>query len=110
MMLWPNATRVLRDLGVLESLMSRSGPSTHFLVRACHGKVLMDIVTGDFEVRALCARRADLMNALLRNCLWNVVVWGTSFNGWSSREERSASILGQTGRRTRRGDLGKKKS
>ena len=65
MMLWPNATRVLRELGVLESVLANCSPSTHFLVRASCGKVLMDIVLGRFEVPAICARRADLLAALL---------------------------------------------
>ena len=65
MMLWPNATRALKDLGVLESINARSGPNTHFLVRASRGKVLMNIALGKFDVPALCARRSDLLAALL---------------------------------------------
>ena len=65
MMLWPNATRVLRDLGLLEDIVSRSGPNTHFLVRARGGEVLMNIALGDFDVPALCARRADLLAVLI---------------------------------------------
>ena len=33
MMLWPNATRVLQELGLLEEVLARSGRNTHFLVR-----------------------------------------------------------------------------
>jgi 2-polyprenyl-6-methoxyphenol hydroxylase-like FAD-dependent oxidoreductase len=65
MMLWPNATRVLRELGVLESVLSRSGASTHFLVLASTGDVLMNIALGRFDVPALCTRRSDLLHALL---------------------------------------------
>jgi 2-polyprenyl-6-methoxyphenol hydroxylase-like FAD-dependent oxidoreductase len=65
MMLWPNATRVLRDLGLLESVLARSGSSTIFLVRASSGKVLMRIALGKFDVPAICMRRADLLAVLL---------------------------------------------
>ena len=65
MMLWPNATRVLRDLGLLESVLARSGSSTNFLVRASSGKVLMSITLGKFDVPAICMRRADLLAVLL---------------------------------------------
>ena len=43
MMLWPNATRVLRGLGLLDQIVARSGPNTHFLVRAANGRILMNI-------------------------------------------------------------------
>ena len=65
MMLWPNATRVLRDLGLLESVLARSGSSTNFLVRASCGKVLINIALGKFDVPAICIRRADLLAVLL---------------------------------------------
>src|SRR6266478_1084662 len=65
MMLWPNATRVLRDLGLLEDVLARSGSTTNFLVRARGGKVLMNIALGKFEVPAICVRRTDLLAFLL---------------------------------------------
>ncbi|HUE40465.1 MAG TPA: FAD-dependent monooxygenase, partial [Chthoniobacterales bacterium] len=65
MMLWPNATRVLRELGLLEPVMARSGGNTHFLVRKSTGKILMSIALGQFEVPAVCMRRADLLSILL---------------------------------------------
>jgi 2-polyprenyl-6-methoxyphenol hydroxylase-like FAD-dependent oxidoreductase len=65
MMLWPNATRVLRSFGLLEDVMARSGSSTHFLVRASSGTVLMKIALGEFDVPAVCMRRSDLLAVLL---------------------------------------------
>ncbi len=65
MMLWPNATRVLRELNLLEQVIARSGPNTHFLVRKRTGKILMNIALGQFEVPAVCMRRADLLSILL---------------------------------------------
>jgi len=68
MMLWPNATRVLKHLGVLEDVVARSGPNTHFAVRSSCGRVLMKIALGEFDVPALCTRRSDLL-ASLRSAL-----------------------------------------
>src|ERR1700730_14406278 len=65
MMLWPNATRVLKSLGLLDDIAARSGTTSHFLVRASCGKILMNIALGQFDVPALCTRRADLLTSLL---------------------------------------------
>ncbi len=65
LMLWPNATRVLRELGLLDKIIDHSGANTHFLVRASCGELLMNIALGDFDVPALCTRRADLLAVLL---------------------------------------------
>ena len=65
MMLWPNATRVLKDLGLLARVSATSGPNRHFLVRASGGAILMDIALGRFDVPALCTRRSDLLDVLL---------------------------------------------
>src|SRR5664279_3340075 len=65
MMLWPNATRVLKEFGLLERVAASSGTSQHFLVRSSAGSTLMDIALGRFEVPALCTRRSDLLDALL---------------------------------------------
>jgi 2-polyprenyl-6-methoxyphenol hydroxylase-like FAD-dependent oxidoreductase len=65
MMLWPNATRVMRGLGLLENVLARSGSSTHFLVRESSGAVLMNIALGKFDVPAVCMRRSDLLTVLL---------------------------------------------
>ena len=65
MMLWPNATRALKALGLLEEVAARSGPTTHFLVRSSCGRILMNIALGKFDVPALCTRRSDLLAALL---------------------------------------------
>jgi 2-polyprenyl-6-methoxyphenol hydroxylase-like FAD-dependent oxidoreductase len=65
MMLWPNATRVLRELGLLERVAALSGPNRHFLVRSSAGRILMNIGLGHFDVPALCTRRSDLLSALI---------------------------------------------
>jgi 2-polyprenyl-6-methoxyphenol hydroxylase-like FAD-dependent oxidoreductase len=64
MMLWPNATRVLRELGLLERVRNQGGTSTHFQVRSSSGRVLMNLTLGNFDVPAVCIRRADLLSIL----------------------------------------------
>ncbi len=65
MMLWPNATRAIKSLGLLDDVAAHSGLNTHFLVRASCGKILMNIALGKFDVPALCTRRSDLLASLL---------------------------------------------
>jgi 2-polyprenyl-6-methoxyphenol hydroxylase-like FAD-dependent oxidoreductase len=76
MMLWPNATRVLRGFGLIEDILARSGSSTHFLVRASSGTVLMDIALGELMFpRSACAD-SDLLNILLSAVRPNCVQLG----------------------------------
>ena len=88
MMLWPNATRVLRGFGLLEDILARSGSSTHFLVRASSGTVLMDIALGKFEVPAICMRRSDLLNILLSAVSPNCVQLGHKLSKLEQSKDR----------------------
>jgi 2-polyprenyl-6-methoxyphenol hydroxylase-like FAD-dependent oxidoreductase len=80
MMLWPNATRVLKELGLLEAVAACSGPNEHFLVRASTGALLMNIGLGQFEVPALCTRRSELLEALLSALPPGCVQLGQTFD------------------------------
>lgn len=91
MMLWPNATRVLKELGVLEKVAALSGPSHHFLVRSPTGRILMDIGLGHFDVPALCARRSDLLSALISALPVESVRLGHEFRDFE-RHETSVGI------------------
>jgi 2-polyprenyl-6-methoxyphenol hydroxylase-like FAD-dependent oxidoreductase len=86
MMLWPNATRVLKELGLLETIEASSGPSRHFLVRASAGTILMDIGLGRFEVPAICTRRSDLLDALVSALPAERVRLGHDFSSFERRE------------------------
>ena len=79
LMLWPNATRVLKEFGVLDRLAAHSGSSHSFLVRASSGAVLMDIALGCFDSPALCARRSDLLAALVSAVPPGIVRLGQEF-------------------------------
>ena len=86
MMLWPNATRVLKELGLLERVAAVSGSSQHFLVRSSAGTILMDIGLGRFEVPALCTRRSDLLDALLSALPPERIRLGHDFESFEQRK------------------------
>jgi 2-polyprenyl-6-methoxyphenol hydroxylase-like FAD-dependent oxidoreductase len=91
MMLWPNATRVLKELGLLERVAALSGPNRHFLVRSSAGTILMNIGLGHFDVPALCTRRADLLDALISALPAERVRLGHDF-GYFERQKSSVGI------------------
>ena len=91
MMLWPNATRVLKELGLLERVAALSGPNRHFLVRSSAGTILMDIGLGHFDVPALCTRRSDLLDALISALPAERVRLGHDF-GYFERQKSSVGI------------------
>ena len=88
MMLWPNATRVLRAMGLLQSLATHHDSTTRFLVRAGSGRVLMTIALGKFEVPAICVRRTDLLNALLTAIPLESIRFGHDFHHLDQSNER----------------------
>ena len=65
LMLWPNGSRVVRELGLLEPVLARSGGSTQFTIRDVTGKAVRKIPLGRFDAPARCIRRADLLAILL---------------------------------------------
>jgi 2-polyprenyl-6-methoxyphenol hydroxylase-like FAD-dependent oxidoreductase len=89
MMLWPNATRVLKEFGLLEKVAASSGSSQHFLVRSSAGTILMDIALGRVEVPALGTRRSDLLDALLSALPPERIRLGHDFESF---EHRKASV------------------
>jgi 2-polyprenyl-6-methoxyphenol hydroxylase-like FAD-dependent oxidoreductase len=91
MMLWPNATRVLKELGLLERVSALSGPNQHFLVRSRTGTILMDIGLAHFDVPALCIRRSDLLDALISALPAQRVRLGHDF-GYFERQKSSVGI------------------
>ncbi len=86
MMLWPNATRVLKELGLLESVVGVSGESQHFLVRSRTGKILMDIGLGRFDVPALCTRRSDLLRTIIEALPHDRVHLGQDYRSFEQRK------------------------
>ena len=64
MSLWPNATRVLRSLGVLEQVLASGELVTQFNLYRQNGKLISAIAMTGFQTPALCIHRADLHQAL----------------------------------------------
>jgi 2-polyprenyl-6-methoxyphenol hydroxylase-like FAD-dependent oxidoreductase len=64
MSLWPNATRVLRSLGLLEQVPSTGEPVTQFNLHRPDGKLISAISMTGFPTPALCIHRANLLRAL----------------------------------------------
>jgi 2-polyprenyl-6-methoxyphenol hydroxylase-like FAD-dependent oxidoreductase len=86
MMLWPNATRVLRELGLLEQVAALSGPNQRFLVRSSAGTILMNIGLGHFDVPALCTRRSDLLDALISAVPQECIALGREFESFAEQK------------------------
>jgi 2-polyprenyl-6-methoxyphenol hydroxylase-like FAD-dependent oxidoreductase len=64
MSLWPNATHVLRSLGVLERVMARGETVTQFNLLRPDGRTISTISMEGFPTPSLCIHRAELHQAL----------------------------------------------
>jgi|CZKI01.1.fsa_nt_gi 2-polyprenyl-6-methoxyphenol hydroxylase-like FAD-dependent oxidoreductase len=64
MSVWPNATRVLKSLGVLDSVVGLGEPVTQFNLLRPDGIAISRIAMGGFPTPALCIHRADLHRSL----------------------------------------------
>ncbi len=62
--LWPNATRALRDLGVLDAVAGVSGPAETVHVADPSGHPLVRFSAARPDAPSLCVRRRDLVAAL----------------------------------------------
>jgi 2-polyprenyl-6-methoxyphenol hydroxylase-like FAD-dependent oxidoreductase len=62
---WPNATRVLNELGLLEAARARSGEIKRLEVRDPRGRIMSAVTApGQMPAPALCIHRADLLSLL----------------------------------------------
>jgi 2-polyprenyl-6-methoxyphenol hydroxylase-like FAD-dependent oxidoreductase len=66
MSLWPNATRVLASLGVLDEVVARGETFTQFDLRRSDGRAISEISMEGFATPSLCLHRADLQQVLHR--------------------------------------------
>jgi 2-polyprenyl-6-methoxyphenol hydroxylase-like FAD-dependent oxidoreductase len=64
MSLWPNATRVLDALGVLDQLLSVGEPFTRFNLLKPDGRMISTVDMGGYATPSLCLHRADLHRCL----------------------------------------------
>lgn len=93
--LWPNATRVLKHLGVLDQCLRASCPLQHLVVRLSDGRKIMAIPSEQFETPAIAMHRADLHNALLSTLSPDLV--RLNFGCETVREESEGVYLGGAG-------------
>jgi len=63
--LWPNATHVLRVLGVLKECETLSAPLLNSFVKLSTGRTLLKVPTGVFPTPAIAMHRADLHRFLV---------------------------------------------
>ena len=62
--LWPNATRALRQLDVLEAVVARSGYAESIWIVRPDGRPLIRFSTTRSDAPSVCIHRADLVGAL----------------------------------------------
>ena len=90
--LWPNATRVLHSLGVLERVLARGDEVLQFDLQRPDGRPMATIPIPRYDTPAVCVHRADLHRALVESlpgiCLEaNRVI--------QSFDQRSGSVIGR---------------
>jgi len=83
MSLWPNATRVLRSLGVLEQILECGEPVTQFNLHRPNGKLISAIKMTGFGTPALCIHREDLHRALRAQLPEGCLVLGQRIEAYS---------------------------
>jgi 2-polyprenyl-6-methoxyphenol hydroxylase-like FAD-dependent oxidoreductase len=84
---WPNATRVLQKLGLLDEALRRSELIEHLGLRTWRGERLWEIaVRGRCETPAICIHRADLMAILKSRVPEESVHLGERLVGFDERE------------------------
>ena len=109
MSLWPNATRVLQSLGVLEQVMARGETVTRFNLHRPNGTTISTISMEGFATPALCVHRAELHRALFESLPSDCVeanqviqsfaqsVDGVTARFASGREVRADGLIGADG-------------
>jgi 2-polyprenyl-6-methoxyphenol hydroxylase-like FAD-dependent oxidoreductase len=84
---WPNATRVLQKLGLLDEALRHSELIEHLGLRTWRGERLLEIaVRGRCETPAICIHRADLMAILKSRVPEESVHLGERLVGLDERE------------------------
>lgn len=101
---WPNATRVLRELGVLETALCRGAVINCIQVRTWRGKLISQTrAVGEFDTPGICIHRADLLAILKEQVPSECVHLGEKLE--SFKERQSGLIARFAGGRTTEGDV-----
>ena len=92
--LWPNATRALRHLGALGRVEARAGTVQAVTVCDDDGRALLRVRSGGHGAPALCAHRADLLDALRAPLPAAVVRLGKALVGFDDDGRRVCARFG----------------
>jgi 2-polyprenyl-6-methoxyphenol hydroxylase-like FAD-dependent oxidoreductase len=85
--IWPNATRVLSQFGLLPEVLKRSEVLKRLQLRTWNGELLSDIKTvADFETPSICIHRADLLSILAEQIPDHCVHLGETFENLESHD------------------------
>lgn len=85
---WPNATRVLSQFGLLPEVLNRSEVLERLQLRTWKGELLSDIKTvADFETPSVCMHRADLLSILKEQIPERCVHLGERFENFEVHGE-----------------------
>ena len=85
--LWPNATRVLRHLGVLDAVAASAGRVEAVTIQNPAGRTLLRFRVRTTDAPALCVHRADLLAALRAALPGDAVRLGTRVGGYDETAE-----------------------
>lgn len=85
---WPNATLVLSQFGLLPEVLNRSEVLERLQLRTWKGELLSDIKTvADFKTPSVCIHRADLLSILAEQIPQRCVHLGERFETFEERGE-----------------------
>lgn len=101
-LLWPNATRILRDLGILDALVAQSDPVTHCEIRSWKGRPIKRWKVPELSTPAIFIHRADLQSTLLETIPRDRVHLGEGLEGFERNE--SKVVVNLSSGRTAEGD------
>src|SRR5713226_5634608 len=102
--LWPNATRVLRKLALLDDVLRRGQVITSIQVRTWRGELISETrVVGQFETPGICIHRTDLLSILSENVPSECMHLSEKLE--SLREHDKAVVVGLSSGRTAEGDV-----
>ena len=109
MSLWPNATRILQSLGLLDQVRARGEEVTQFNLHRPNGRMISTVNMTGYPTPALCMHRAELHRTLYQplpsRCLVNNEVFqsfaqdddGVTAKFASGREARADGLIGADG-------------
>ena len=86
---WPNATRVLKDFGILDRVIQRGDVIERLRVQTWRGHVLGEIrAVSAYQTPSICIHRADLLRALTESVPWECIHLGHKLEAFEQFPDR----------------------